>query len=132
MKHRLFAVSALAIGLAAVASPAHPQDARHYDKGEFTLKPGDAADLTEDHIPLAFVQVWAHPFGDRAINIKVAGQSYSVGVGARINLKSPYLRAKAEKGGSALSGKERCNLRIADFDNPKEGVPQVTFQLDCA
>jgi hypothetical protein len=133
MKHRLFTVSALAIGLAAaVALPARPEDARHYDAGAFTLKPGDAAELTEDRIPLAFVQVWAHPFGNRAINIKVAGKSYSVGVGARIDLKSPYSPVKAEKVESALAGKDRCNLEIVDFDNSKDGVPQVTFRLDCA
>jgi hypothetical protein len=132
MKHRLFKASAVATGLAAAVLPAHAQDARHYDSGEFTLKPGDAADLTEEHIPLAFVQVWAHPFGERAINIKVAGKSYSVGVGARIDLKSPFTRLNAEKVESALSGKHHCNLEIADFDNPKEGVPQVRFRLDCA
>jgi hypothetical protein len=132
MKHRLFRASALAAVLSGVlAFPAHPQDARQYDSGEFTLKPGEAADLTEERIPLTFVQVWAHPFGNRAINIKIAGQSYSVGVGARIDLKSPYSRMKAEKVENPLASKHHCNLEIADFDNPKEGNPQVTFRLDC-
>jgi len=133
MKVRSLTVSALAMGLAAgLFHPALPQVSRHFESGEFTLKPGDTAELTEEHIPLAFVQVWAHPFGNRAINIKVAGQSYSVGVGARIDLKSPFSRLKAEKVESALAGKDHCNLEIADFDNPREGVPQVTFRLDCA
>jgi hypothetical protein len=39
---------------------------------------------------------------------------------------------KAEKAESALAGKDHCNLEIADFDNPKDGDPRVTFQLDCA
>ncbi len=132
MRSRLFIAPALAIGLSSVlVFAAHPED-RHFDAGEFTMKPGDAADLTEDHIPLAFLRVWPHPFGNRAINIAVAGQNYSLGVGARIDLKSPYARLKLGKTESTLAGKARCDLEIADFDNPKEGDPQVTFRLDCA
>jgi hypothetical protein len=111
---------------------AHSQDGfRHFDSGEFTLKPGENADLTEEHIPLEFVKVWPHPFGNRAINIVVDGQSYSLGTGARIDLKSPYSRLKARKVESALKDRAHCYLEIADFDNPAEGNPQVKFRLDC-
>lgn len=105
--------------------------ARHFDFGIFTLNLGEAADLTGDHIPLAFVQVWPHPFGNRAINISVRGKSYTVGVGAQIDLKSPYLRTNSDNAGSALSGKDHCQLEIADFDNPEGGKPRVMFALDC-
>ena len=97
----------------------------------FTLNLGEAADLTGDHIPLVFVQVWPHPFGNRAINISVSGKSYTVGVGARIDLKSPYLRANSDNAGSTLSGKDRCYLEVTDFNNQAEGKPKVMFALDC-
>jgi hypothetical protein len=132
MKIRLFTAPALAIGLSALLALAAQSEDRHFETGSFTLKPGDTADLTVDRIPLAFLRVWAHPFGNRAINITVAGQSYSVSVGTRIDLKSPFTRMKAATTGSALAEKKRCDLEIEDFDNPKEGTPQVTFRLDCA
>jgi hypothetical protein len=73
MKH--LAASALAIASAGGFLPeAVAQDrSRHFEFGIFTLNLGEAADLTSDHIPLEFVQVWAHPFGNRAINISVRG-----------------------------------------------------------
>ncbi len=131
---KALAASALAIGLTGgLLLQARSQDGpRHVESGEFTLAPGDTADLTEESIPLVFVKVWPHPFGNRAINISVNGQSYSIGVGAFINLKSPYSRLKSDKQASSLGGKDRCTLEIVDFDNPKEGEPKVTFRLDCA
>ena len=105
--------------------------ARHSDIGIFTLNVGEGADLTGDHIPLEFVTVWAHPFANRAINISVGGKSYTVGVGSRIDLKSPYLWSSSGEAGSTLSGKDHCYLEITDFDNPKEGKPRVMFALDC-
>ncbi len=104
---------------------------RHFEFGIFTLNLGETGDLTVDHIPLEFVQVWPHPFGNRAINISVAGKSYTVGVGARIDLKSSYLRANPDNAGSAVSGKDHCFLVITDFDNPEAGKPKVMFALDC-
>ncbi len=130
---KALAASAFAIALAA-APPleAQAQDrARHSDIGIFTLKVGEAADLTGDHIPLEFVQVWAHPFANRAINISVGGKSYTVGVGARIDLKSRYLWSSSGEAGSTLSGKDHCYLDITDFDNPEAGKPKVMFALDC-
>jgi hypothetical protein len=132
---KALAVSAFAVGLTGgLVLEAQSQDRpRHVDAGEFTLSLGETADLTEEHIPLAFVTVWPHPFGDRAINISVNGQSYSVGAGAVINLKSPYSRLKSGTRTSVLAGKVHCNLEIVDFDNPQEGgAPKVTFRLDCA
>ncbi len=131
---KALAVSALAVGLTGgLVLEARSQDRpRHVDAGEFTLSPGDTADLTGEHIPLAFVTVWPHPFGNRAINISVNGQSYSIGPGAVIDLKSPYSRLKSEKQASILGGKVRCNLAIVEFDNPEGGAPKVTFRLDCA
>jgi len=131
MTTRLFNAPALAIGLSAALALAAQSEDRHFGAGSFTLKPGETVDLTIDHIPLAFLRVWAHPFGNRAINITVAGQSYSVGAGASIDLKSPFTRMKAGKSDSALGDKKRCELEITQFDNPKEGIPQVTFRLDC-
>ena len=131
---KALAVSAVAVGLTGgLLLQAQSQDRpRHVDAGEFTLSPGDTADLTEEHIPLVFVTVWPHPFGNRAINISVNGQSYSIGPGAVIDLKSPYSRLKSGTGASVLAGKVRCNLEIVDFDNPQErGAPKVTFKLDC-
>ena len=127
----LVLTTAFALGITFGASETQAQD-RHFESGTFALKPGDAADLTEDHIPLVFIKVWPHPFGDRAINISVNGRSYSLGTGGRIDLKSPYSgyfgSGKAE---NALSRKDHCNLDIVDFNNPKEGTPKVTFGLDC-
>ncbi len=104
---------------------------RHYLFGVFTLNAGEAADLTEEHIPLEFVRVWPHPFGNRAIYISLDGKAYSVGVGTRIDLKSSFLRAKAGKAESALDEKNHCDLEIADFENQAEGVAKVLFALDC-
>ena len=130
---KALAASAFAIALAGgPLFEAQAEDgSRHFDFGIFTLNLGEAADLTGDHIPLEFVQVWAHPFGNRAINISVSGKSYTVGVGARIDLKSPYSRSSSDKAESTLSGKDHCHLEITDFDNPKEGKPKVMFALDC-
>ena len=127
------AASALAIASAGgFLSEAVAQDrSRHFEFGIFTLNLGEAADLTSDHIPLEFVQVWAHPFGNRAINISVRGKSYTVGVGARIDLKSRYLFRSSDDAESTLSGKDHCYLEIADFENPEEGNPKVVFALDC-
>ena len=60
---KALAASAFAIALAGgPLLEAQAQDgARHSDIGIFTLNLGEAADLTGDHIPLEFVQVWAHP-----------------------------------------------------------------------
>ncbi len=79
---KALAASAFAVTLAGGLLPeAQAQDQpRHFDSGTFTLNLGEAADLTGDHIPVEFIQVWAHPFGNRAINISVGGKSYSVGV----------------------------------------------------
>lgn len=131
---KALAASALAIALTGgLLLQARSQDGpRHFESGEFTLGPGDTADLTEERIPLAFVKVWPHPFGNRAINISVNGQSYSIGVGSFIDLKSPYSRLKSERTENILSSRNRCVLEIVDFDNPKEGNPKVTFKLDCA
>lgn len=130
---KAFAASAFAIASAGgLLFEAQAQDqSRHFEFGVFTLNLGEAADLTADHIPLEFVQVWPHPFGNRAINISVGGKSYSVGVGARIDLKSPYSRANSDSAESTLRGKNHCTLEIMDFDNPKEGNPKVMFALDC-
>ena len=129
------ALTASAFALALAGGPVldvQAQDgALHSDIGIFTLNLGEAADLTGDHIPLEFVTVWAHPFGNRAISISLSGKSYTVGVGARIDLKSPYLRSNSDTAESTLSGKDHCLLEIADFDNPKEGKPRVMFALDC-
>ncbi len=107
------------------------EQSRHIEFGIFTLNVGEAADLTGDHIPLEFVRVWPHPFGDRAINISVGGKSYTVGVGARIDLKSRYLWSSSGEAGSTISGKGHCYLVITDFDNPEAGKPKVMFALDC-
>jgi hypothetical protein len=104
---------------------------RHFEFGIFTINLGEAADLTGDHIPLKFVQVWPHPFGNRAINISVHGKSYTVGVGARIDLKSRYLWRSSDDSESTLGSKDHCTLEITDFDNPEAGKPKVTFALDC-
>ncbi|HXW21433.1 MAG TPA: hypothetical protein VEK14_00830, partial [Rhodomicrobium sp.] len=66
-----------------------------------------------------------------AINISVRGKSYTVGVGARIDLKSRYLWRSSDDPESTLSGKDHCYLEIADFENPEEGNPKVVFALDC-
>ena len=81
---KALAASAFAIALAGgPVLEAQAQDrARHSDVGIFTLNLGEAADLTGDHIPLEFVTVWAHPFGNRAISISLSGKSYTVGVGS--------------------------------------------------
>lgn len=130
---KALAVSAFAVTLAGgLPLEAQAQDqSRHFEFGIFTLNAGEAADLTADHVPLKFVQVWPHPFGNRAINISVNGKSYTVGVGARIDLKSRYLRANADNAESAVGGKDHCFLEITDFDNPEEGKPKVMFALDC-
>jgi hypothetical protein len=130
---KALAASAFAIALAGgPVLDAQAQDgARHSDIGIFTLNLGEAADLTGDHIPLEFVKVWAHPFANRAISISLSGKSYTVGVGSRIDLKSPYSRSRSDKAESTLSGKDHCFLEITDFDNPKEGKPKVMFALDC-
>ena len=130
---KALAASAFAIASAGgLLLEAEAQDrARHIEFGSFTLNLGEATDLTGDHIPLEFVQVWPHPFGNRAINISVRGKSYTVGVGARIDLKSRYLWTSSGEAGSTLSGKDHCTLEITDFENPKEGKPKVLFALDC-
>ena len=130
---KALAVSAFAIALAGgFVLGAQAQDrAFHSDIGIFTLNLGEAADLTQDHIPLEFVTVWAHPFGNRAISISVSGKTYTVGVGSRIDLKSPYSRSTSNNAESSLSGKDHCYLDITDFDNPKAGKPRVMFALDC-
>ena len=130
---KALAASAFAIALAGgpVLEAQAQEKARHFDFGIFTLNLGEAADLTGDHIPLEFVTVWPHPFGNRAISISVSGKSYTVGVGARMDLKSPYSRSTSDKAESTLSGKDHCYLEITDFDNPKEGKPKVVFALDC-
>ena len=129
---KALAVSAFAIALAGGHLPeAQAQDQRHFESDIFTLNVGETADLTGDHIPLEFVQVWAHPFANRAINISVHGKSYTVGVGARIDLKSRYLWSSSGEAGSTVSGKDHCYLEITDFDNPQEGKPKVKFALDC-
>ena len=129
------ALAVLAFAIALAGGPpfeAQAQDgSRHSDFGVFTLNIGEAADLTGDHIPLEFVTVWAHPFGNRAISISLSGKSYTVGVGSRIDLKSPYSRPSSAKAESTPSGKDHCHLEITDFDNPKEGKPKVMFALDC-
>jgi hypothetical protein len=127
------AVSAFVIALAGgPLLEAQAQDrALHSDIGIFTLNLGEAADLTQDHIPLEFVTVWAHPFGNRAISISIGGKSFTVGVGSRIDLKSPYSRPNTDMAESTLSSKDHCYLDITDFDNPKEGKPRVMFALDC-
>jgi|SRR5208337_1471736 len=127
------AASAFAIVLAGGPPlAAQAQDgSRHFDFGIFTLNRGECADLTGDHIPLEFVQVWPHPFGNRAINISLNGKSYTVGVGARIDLKSRYLWSSSGEAGSTFSGKDHCYLEVTDFDNPEEGKPKVMFALDC-
>jgi hypothetical protein len=56
---------------------------------------------------------------------------YTVGVGARIDLKSRYLWRSSGDAESTLSGKDHCYLEIADFENPAEGNPKVMFALDC-
>ncbi len=88
---KALAASAFAIALAgsAVLHAQAQERALHSDIGIFTLNLGEAADLTQDHIPLEFVTVWAHPFANRAISISVSGKTYTVGVGSRIDLKSP-------------------------------------------
>ena len=130
---KALAASAFAIALAGgPVLEAQAQDrARHSDVGIFTLNLGEAADLTGDHIPLEFVTVWAHPFGNRAISISLSGKSYTVGVGSRIDLKSPYSRSNFDMAESTLSSKDHCYLEITDFENPKEGKPKVMFALDC-
>ena len=130
---RALAASAFAIALAGGLPPeAQAQDqSRHFEFGIFTLNLGEAADLTADHIPLEFVQVWAHPFANRAINISVSGKSYTVGVGARIDLKNPYLRASSDKAESTVSGKDHCYVEITDFENAEAGKPKVMFALNC-
>ena len=130
---RALAASAFAIAWVGALLPgAQAQDqSRHVESGIFMLNLGEAADLTQDHIPLEFVQVWPHPFGNRAINISVRGKSYTVGIGARIDLKSRYLWTSSGEAGSTLSGKDHCTLEITDFENPKEGKPKVLFALDC-
>ena len=130
---KFLAASAFAIALAGgPLLEAQAEDgSHHFDFGIFTLNLGKSADLTGDHTPLELVQVWAHPFGNRAINISVSGKSYTVGVGARIDLKSPYSRSSSDKAESTLSSKDHCYLEITDFDNPKEGKPKVMFALDC-
>ena len=130
---KALAASAFAIALAggSVLEAQAQERARHSDIGIFTLNLGEAADLTGDHIPLEFVTVWAHPFGNRAISISVSGKSYTVGVGTRIDLKSPYSRSNSAPAESTLSGKDHCYLEITNFDNPKEGKPKVRFALDC-
>ena len=130
---KALAASAFAIALAGgPLLEAQAQDrARHSDIGIFTLNVGEGADLTGDHIPLEFVQVWAHPFANRAINISVNGKSYTVGVGARIDLKSRYLWSSSGEAGRTLSGKDHCYLKITDFDNPEAGKAKVMFALDC-
>ena len=126
------AVSAFAIALAGgLVLEAQAQDgSRHFELGIFTLNVGEGADLTGDHIPLEFIQVWAHPFANRAINISVGGKSYTVGVGTRIDLKSRYLWSSSGEAGSTVSGKDHCYLEIADFE-PEAGKPKVMFALDC-
>jgi hypothetical protein len=129
---KALAVSAFAIALAGGLFPeAQAQDQRHFESGVFTLNVGETADLTGDHIPLEFVQVWPHPFGNRAINITVSGKSYTVGVGARIDLKSRFLWRSSDEAESTLGGKDHCSLEITHFDNPEDGTPKVTFALDC-
>jgi hypothetical protein len=132
-KMKALAASALAIALAdGSVLEARAQDrALHSDIGIFTLSLGEAADLTGDHIPLKFVTVWARPFGNRAISISLGGKSYTVGVGSRIDLKSPWSMPNSDTAESTLSGKDHCFLDITDFDNPKEGKPRVMFALDC-
>ena len=92
---------------------------RHFEFGVFTLNAGETADLTSDHIPLEFVQVWPHPFGNRAINLSLNGKSFSVGVGAQIDLKSPYSRPKSDKAENILSDKDHCYLEITDLEDSK-------------
>jgi hypothetical protein len=130
---KALAASAFAIALAGgPLLEAQAQDrAHHSDVGMFTLNLGEGADLTGDNIPLEFVRVWPHPFANRAINISVSGKSYTVGVGSRIDLKSPYSRSNSDTAGSTLSGKDHCYLEITDFDNPEAGKPKVMFALDC-
>lgn len=123
---------ALAIGLSGlICFPAHSQGQRHFESGAFTLSVGDAVDLTEEHLPLEFIKVWPHPFGDRAINIMVGEHSFSVAIGSRINLKSAFTRAQIGRDESFLSGKDYCSISVIDFENPKEGAAQVTLRLDC-
>jgi hypothetical protein len=129
---RMVLAPALAIGLSGlICSPAHSQDQRHFESGIFTLSVGDAVDLTEEHLPLEFIKVWPHPFGDRAINIMVGEHSFSVAIGSRINLKSSFTRTQIGRDASFLSGKDYCAISVIDFDNPTDGAAQVTLRLDC-
>jgi hypothetical protein len=133
MKRLFFmtAIFAIVLSFGALFVAQSQDRSRHFDSGDFTLSPGDTADLTEEHVLLTFVKIWPHPFGNRAINITLDGQSFTIGAGSRIDLKSPFSRVQSERSENAFSGTDHCNLDVVSFENPQEGNPQVTFQLDC-